>query len=86
MKRVLIFLLTLITTTLFAQSGNVDLSFSGFNGVIKVTKIQPDGKILLGGSFTSFNGFQQACLIRLSFDISMQNSLLFLLVNLTSKP
>ena len=77
MKRVLLFLLTLISTTLFAQSGSVDLSFSGFNGTIKVTKIQPDGKILLGGTFTSFNGFQQACLIRLNADGTRDTSFTF---------
>ncbi len=77
MKRVLLFLLTLISTTLFAQSGSVDLSFTGFNGAIKVTKIQPDGKILLGGSFTSFNGYQQACLIRLNADGTRDTSFTF---------
>lgn len=39
--------------------GTIDTSFNqgvGFNGDVFAIKIQPDGKILVGGSFTSYSG------------------------------
>lgn len=44
---------------LWAQPGRLDLSFdpgTGFDGPVKTMTIQPDGRILVGGSFASFNG------------------------------
>jgi uncharacterized delta-60 repeat protein len=49
--------------------GTVDASFnlgSGFNGKVYSTLIQPDGKIIVGGSFTSYNGIAVGRLIRLN--------------------
>lgn len=53
-------------------NGTLDLTFNpgtGFNGIgidlVKTLEIQPDGKILVGGSFTMFNGQQIRKLIRL---------------------
>ena len=49
--------------------GKVDASFnlgSGFNGKVYSTLIQPDGKIIVGGSFTSYNGIAVGRLIRLN--------------------
>ncbi|NJL14380.1 MAG: delta-60 repeat domain-containing protein [Microscillaceae bacterium] len=52
-------------------NGNLDTSLdvgTGFNnGVISIA-IQPDNKILLGGSFTSFNGVTQNRITRLNLD------------------
>ena len=63
------FLFLLLSTSLLAQNmGEIDLSNLGFNDVVKVTAIQPDGKILVGGAFTTFNGTSQNCLIRLNPD------------------
>ena len=39
--------------------GSLDTTFqsgTGFNGVVRVLRLQSDGKILVGGSFTSYNG------------------------------
>ena len=57
--------------------GSRDPSFilgSGFNGIIYSSLIQPDGKIILGGSFTSFNGQLTGRLIRLNSDGSRDPS------------
>jgi uncharacterized delta-60 repeat protein len=48
--------------------GTVDASFnlgSGLNGKVYCSLIQPDGKIIVGGSFTSYNGIAVGRLIRL---------------------
>lgn len=52
------------------ENGNIDTSFnvgSGFNnGTINSIKLQSDGKILLGGNFTSYNGITANRIIRLN--------------------
>jgi uncharacterized delta-60 repeat protein len=51
--------------------GNVDLSFNtgtGFNGKVYSSHIQSDGKIIVGGSFTAYNGNNAGRLIRLNTD------------------
>ncbi|WP_035668814.1 T9SS sorting signal type C domain-containing protein [Flavobacterium sp. 83] len=67
-------------TRLFSD-GSKDISFilgSGFNGKIYCSLVQPDGKIVLGGTFTTFNGSVAGRLIRLnsdgSFDASFNTS------------
>ena len=52
-------------------NGTRDTSFAlgtGFNNTVNAIQIQPDGKIIVGGSFTSFNGAQQNYLVRLNGD------------------
>ncbi|MNK18861.1 hypothetical protein D3C87_370760 [compost metagenome] len=51
--------------------GSLDLSFNpgaGFNGDVLAIAVQPDGKILAGGIFTSFNGVAKSYLVRLNPD------------------
>lgn len=51
--------------------GSKDLSFnlgSGINGKVYCSMIQPDGKIILGGSFTNFNGSNATRLVRINSD------------------
>lgn len=51
--------------------GSLDTSFSSnilFNQRIEAIQIQSDGKIILGGAFTSFNGETQNYLVRLNTD------------------
>jgi uncharacterized delta-60 repeat protein len=62
-------------------NGQLDTSFHrgfGFNGNVNSIKIQPDGKILVGGSFTSYNGAPAYGLARLfpdgTLDLSYQTS------------
>ena len=49
--------------------GTLDNSFdigSGFNGTVDAIAVQNDGKILVGGRFTEFNGFTRNRLVRLN--------------------
>ncbi len=60
MKRLILFLFVL-GSALYAQiPGSIDPSFSGitsgFNGYVYAVAVQPDGKILVGGGFTTYNG------------------------------
>jgi uncharacterized delta-60 repeat protein len=53
------------------SDGSKDTSFdigSGFNGGVNLVVIQSNGKILVGGQFTTFSGASQNCLIRLNSD------------------
>ena len=55
-------------------SGGFDASFnigSGFNGPVYCLAIQSDGKILVGGNFSAFNGIAQNNLARLNADGSL---------------
>jgi uncharacterized delta-60 repeat protein len=56
------------------SSGSIDNTFSigtGFNGVIRAITIQSDGKVLIGGEFTSYSGTTRNRLIRLNSDGSI---------------
>lgn len=51
--------------------GTIDLSFnlaSGFNNTVNGIKIQSDGKIIVVGNFTSYNGIQKNRIVRLNVD------------------
>jgi uncharacterized delta-60 repeat protein len=53
------------------SDGTRDTSFTvgtGFNYVVDAFAIQPDGKILVGGYFTGYNGTSQNCITRLNSD------------------
>lgn len=57
--------------------GTKDVGFnlgSGFNGKIHTAVIQSDGKIIVGGSFTTFNGIPAARLVRLNVDGSIDSA------------
>ena len=52
-------------------NGALDLGFAigtGFNGVVSVISLQPDGKVLVGGNFTTFNGTSRVRIARLNAD------------------
>ncbi|SHL29765.1 T9SS sorting signal type C domain-containing protein [Flavobacterium saccharophilum] len=62
--------------------GTVDESFNigtGFNGKIYASYVQSDGKIIVGGSFSSFKGISCGRLVRLnsdgSYDVSFNTSI-----------
>jgi uncharacterized delta-60 repeat protein len=58
--------------------GSIDESFNtgtGFNGKIYASYLQSDGKIIVGGSFTTYNGISAGRLIRLNPDGSYDPSL-----------
>ena len=59
------------------SNGNLDTSFitgSGANGVIEEVQLQADGKVILAGSFDSFNAISNSKIIRLNADGSFDNS------------
>ncbi|KAF2335762.1 delta-60 repeat domain-containing protein [Flavobacterium daemonense] len=64
--------------TRLKPDGSVDENFhvgSGFNGKVYASFILPDGKILVGGSFTSYNGTAVGRFVRLNSDGSLDVSL-----------
>ncbi|MFB9077838.1 calcium-binding protein [Flavobacterium procerum] len=57
--------------------GSRDSSFnpgSGADGIIQSVIVQPDGKILVGGNFSNFNGIEHLKLVRLNSDGSIDSS------------
>lgn len=58
-------------------NGNLDQSFDpgvGFNGNVHSMAVQPDGKIVVGGSFTSYRGVQRIRIARLKADGSLDST------------
>jgi uncharacterized delta-60 repeat protein len=59
------------------EDGSLDNTFLtavGVNNFVYATAIQPDGKIIIGGDFTSFNGITKNYVARLNSDGSLDNS------------
>jgi uncharacterized delta-60 repeat protein len=57
--------------------GSIDYTFSvgtGFDNVVWVIRVQSDGKILVGGGYTQYNGNSHPHLIRLNSDGSVDNT------------
>jgi uncharacterized delta-60 repeat protein len=81
MKKITTLIFTLFINLLIAQSpGDLDTSFNlgadfnGFNNEVKTITTQIDGKILIGGSFTNYNGFTANKIIRINNDGSVDNT------------
>ena len=58
------------------ENGSVDTSFvvgNGTSDVVNCIVIQPDGKVLVGGAFTSYNGTTQNYITRLNSDGSVDD-------------
>jgi len=71
---ILSILLVLNTSTSYAQSGALDLTFdpgSGADGPVLAIAIQSDGKVLLGGDFNNYNGVSRFGIARLNVDGSL---------------
>jgi uncharacterized delta-60 repeat protein len=57
--------------------GSLDDTFnlgSGIEGTVSALSLQPDGKILVGGNFTSYNNIPRSCIARLHEDGSFDTS------------
>ena len=78
-QRFCILTLLFICSTLFThttsalQAGEIDPSFltgvpAGADGTVNTTALQPDGKILIGGQFTTYNGTTVNRIARLNTD------------------
>ncbi len=80
-KKILTLLLTVcfLSYTAYCQSqpGDIDFSFTtgtGADSLIQTCAIQPDGKIIIGGRFTSYNGTAINRIARLNADGTLDNS------------
>ncbi|MEM6321521.1 MAG: delta-60 repeat domain-containing protein, partial [Bacteroidota bacterium] len=77
-KVVLLFIgLVSIPTGLLSQDGSLDTSFdpgSGTNATVQSVAVQSDGKVLIGGDFTTVNGTSRARIARLNADGSLDTS------------
>jgi uncharacterized delta-60 repeat protein len=59
------------------SDGSLDTTFdvgTGANGAVHAIAIQPDGKVVVGGDFTTFNGTTRSNIIRLNLDGSVDTS------------
>jgi hypothetical protein len=59
----------LISFRALGQPAALDSSFAptnGANGTVRCAAIQPDGKAIVGGSFSTFGGYVRGCLVRLA--------------------
>ena len=59
------------------SDGSIDLTFdpgAGFNNTVEKVLIQADGKILVGGRFTSYNGIESNALVRLNSNGSLDTT------------
>lgn len=78
MNRLILIFINFISITTFAQlAGDIDTSFitgTGFNNSVNCITIQPDGKILIGGNFTTYNGVSKNRIVRLNSDGSIDNT------------
>ncbi|PJB14129.1 MAG: hypothetical protein CO118_10235 [Flavobacteriales bacterium CG_4_9_14_3_um_filter_32_8] len=79
MKTTIVLFLTWVLSLplAFAQSSLLDLSFdpgTGANAAIWASALQSDGKIIIGGDFTTFNGVPSDRMARLNADGSLDNS------------
>ncbi|MBX3102679.1 MAG: hypothetical protein KF690_09240 [Bacteroidetes bacterium] len=66
------------------NAGELDVSFnpgSGANGDVRAIAVQPDGKILIGGDFTTYNGVPCTRMARLHADGSLDLSFIVNAVN-----
>jgi uncharacterized delta-60 repeat protein len=80
-KNFILLCFILIITRAFSQSGTNDPTFNptdrgfgfgdGANGATYTTAIQSDGKIVIGGNFTSYNGTASNYIARLNTDGSL---------------
>ena len=72
MKKILQLLMLVLTSFGFAQDGSIDTSFNPLNGAtsgdVNSVNVQPDGKILVGGSFFVLNNGPYNRLGRLNAD------------------
>jgi len=63
--------------TILNSGGSQDSHFStgsGFNGSVNTAVVQPDGKLILGGNFTQYNGTSANRIIRLNSDGTIDSS------------
>jgi len=73
-KPFLSIIIVLLPYIVFSQPGSNDLTFNpgtGTNNQVWAVTVQPDGKIILGGTFTSYNGTSCNNIVRINSDGSI---------------
>jgi uncharacterized delta-60 repeat protein len=76
-KQLFLLMLTLGSINIFAQGGALDTSFdpgTGADNTVLTTAVQADGKIVIGGDFTSYNGTGRNRIARLNEDGTLDNT------------
>ncbi len=71
MKNFLFFIVLAFSGNVLAQSGVIDSTFNpgtGTNNSVNTIAIQSDGKIIIAGNFTSYNGTSINRIARLNSD------------------
>lgn len=61
----------------FSQVAELDYSYTtgtGFDGAVNASAIQSDGKLIVGGAFTSYNGTTRNYIARLNTDGTLDNT------------
>jgi uncharacterized delta-60 repeat protein len=74
---VLAFLASVFCVSLAAQPGSLDTTFdpgAGTNDFVFSSVVQPDGKVVIGGAFTSVNGVNRNHIARLNADGSVDTT------------
>jgi len=77
MKRIILIISFLFSIIVYGQPGTIDLTFnpgSGANNLVCTASIQSDGKIIIGGTFTFYNGIARNRIARLNTDGSLDTS------------
>lgn len=84
-KKILIIIQLFFATALLSQSTINDITFnilddgfygdgSGFDSRTRTASVQPDGKIIVGGDFSSYNDIEVNCIARLNIDGTLDTS------------
>lgn len=79
MKNLISFFIAVVIliTSAIAQPGSIDLTFNpgtGANSSVYASAVQSDGKVIIGGQFTSFNGTTINRIARLNTDGTLDNT------------
>src|SRR5688500_13922238 len=73
----LLLLIGALANTSLAAPGDLDLSFDtdvGVTGPVLATAVQPDGKVIIGGSFSTVKGLVRRGIARLNADGSSDST------------
>lgn len=83
-KNLLILLISILSFSAYSQAGSNDNTFNtidigfgngdGPNNKVMCSAQQSDGKIIIGGAFTTYNGIPSNCIARLNVDGSLDTS------------
>jgi uncharacterized delta-60 repeat protein len=76
-KQILVLLLLLPIIGVAQQAGELELSYNhipGANRLVRKIVVQPDGKMLIAGNFTTYNGFSRNYIARINSNGSLDET------------